>query len=301
MGASFVEQVLDRGELIEVERRSDRSRVAVPAGMPDGPTLGVPVIVEGEARATLTFVRATGEPGFSQADCLFAEALAAQAALAYEFERAREDREQLIVIGDRERIARDLHDLVIQRLFAAGMSLQITAPLVNQPVALERISDTIDSIDETIREIRNTIFSLSPPTTTRQQLRFQIIEIVQGAQKILGFEPTVRFDGIVDAAVPDRIIPHVLAVLREGLSNAARHAHASAVSVRVSVGGRGLHLEIIDNGVGITKLRRSNGLSNLEQRAHLLGGSFEVARHDEGGTRLTWSVPTVGGDRAQLE
>lgn len=293
IGISFVEQVLEAGQLIEIERRSDRSRVEVPGAMPDGPTLGVPVIIDDEARATLTFVREQGSSGFSQADCLFAEALAAQAAIAYTFERSRQDQEQLMLVGDRERIARDLHDLVIHRLFAAGIRLQDTAPLIGDPVARDRISETIDSIDETIREIRNAIFSLSLSATAEHRLRSQIIELAHGASNVLGFDPTVRFEGPVDTVVPDPVVPHLLAAVREALSNVARHAHASAVSLYVSAEGHEIRLEVFDDGVGITDLTQSSGLSNLKERAALLGGSFGATNREEGGTRLIWRVPIV--------
>jgi PAS domain S-box-containing protein len=293
MQESFAERGLASAQHLLVTHRSAVSSVGVSPAIPDGPTLGVPVVVGGVASAALTVVRPDGAAEFSTADLAVAENLAAQAALALELERARQDREQMMLIGDRERIARDLHDHVIQQLFATGMALQSTLPLVERSLVGDRLTDAIDSLDETIREIRNTIYNISRPFD-EMQLRAQIVELVEAAEESLGFVPSLRFEGPVDAGVSAAAVPHVFAVLREALSNVARHAQATAVSVQVSISAGKVLVTVADNGVGATDESRRSGLSNLEERARLLGGRFAVTLPAEGGTRLDWVVPLDG-------
>ena len=290
-GSSFAERVIDSGEHAQLERRTADSSVELPLTVPDGPTLGVPVIAGGAANASLTCVREPGGTEFNNADRIFAETLATQAALAFEFDRARRDREEIVIAGDRERIARDLHDLVIQRLFATGMGLQSTLAFIGTPREHERVSEAIDSLDETIRELRNAIFGLSSPLLSNEQFKRRIVELARLAQKTLGFEPSVRFEGPVDLGIPDGVVPDVLAVVREGLSNVARHARAGAVKVEVNLTGDTLLVAVTDDGVGMTTPTRSSGLANLEERARLLGGGLDVVLPTGGGCRLEWRVP----------
>jgi two-component system sensor histidine kinase DevS len=208
--------------------------------------------------------------------------LAVQAALA----AARADRE---VVADRERIARDLHDMVIQRVFGAGLTLQGVVAMVTQPKAKDRIGAAIAELDLTIQELRNAIFELHRPQEATS-LRSQILELTGTAQRGLGFTPTVNFDGPVDAAVPDDTADHVLAVLREALSNITRHANASAVEVSLHAGTE-LRLLVSDNGRGLGQAAHTSGLANLRRRAHDLGGTFEVTSRPGTGTRLHWRIP----------
>lgn len=289
-GTSFAEHVIDSGQLMEIARRTDVSTVDVPESLSDGPTLGVPIIAGGVTKAALTFVRAPGADGFSQSDQLFAEALAGQAALAFEFERAGRDREEMMLVGDRERIGRDLHDHAIQRMFAAGMGLQSALGLIDHPLAQEKVSQAIDALDETVREIRNTIFSLSRSDDSDHLLSSQVMAVAKQAETALGFESSVRFEGPVDVGVPEHVVPHVLAVVREALSNVARHAGATAVRVRVVLSADALLVAVTDNGVGIKTPTRSSGLANLEERARLFGGSFTVSSSKDGGAHLEWRI-----------
>jgi PAS domain S-box-containing protein len=290
-GASFAERVIEQAQLIESERRSELSEVPGSEVFPDGPTLGVPVITGGRSSGALIFIRYPGSAAFSLPDRLFAESLAAQAALAFELDRARRDRKEMILVSDRERIGRDLHDHVIQRLFAAAMGLQRSLAFSDTPAARERVAETVDLLDETIREIRNTIFSLSRTAFGEGLLRSQVIEVVQQSEGALGFRPTVRFEGPVDAGVPEALLPDVLAVVREALSNVARHAKASAAELKIVLAGEFAVVEVSDNGIGIVAPTRSSGLANLEERARLRGGAFVVSTLEEGGTRLEWRVP----------
>lgn len=292
-GKSFSERVIEEARILEIERRTDMSEIDLPEYLPNGWTLGLPVVLRGQVSVSLTFVRTEGEPMFSNSDRTFAESLVGQIGLAFELERAKIDREEVMLVGDRERIARDLHDQVIQRLFATGMGLQSAIGLIDRPVAQEKVSSAIDLLDETVREIRNTIFSLSRSGATEHLLRSQVLDVTKESKTPLGFEPSLAFEGPVDTGVPEDIVPHLLAVIREALSNVARHAQAKSAHVRVAFIGDELVLEVIDDGVGIVHGTRSSGLSNLEERALLFGGKFSVAPHDGGGTCLLWRVPVV--------
>jgi PAS domain S-box-containing protein len=290
-GRSFAEKVIESAVPLEIGRRTHGSDVETPGSLPDGPTVGVPITVGGVSTGSLTLVRDSDAGSFSPTTLVFAESLASQASLAFEFERARLDREEMALMGDRERIARDLHDHVIQRLFAAGMSLQASLSMTGEPRAQTRLADTIDQLDETIRDIRNTIFGLSTPVGGAG-VRSKIIGLAREAEPSLGFAPTVSFDGPVDAGVPEHVVPHLLACVREGLSNAARHAQASAVEVDVVLGGGKLTVTVADNGRGTGGWKRSSGLANLKERAQLLHGTFEVLSPEGGGTVLHWTVST---------
>ncbi len=208
-----------------------------------------------------------------------------------ETERVLQDREQeLSVLEDRERIARDLHDTVIQRLFAAGMSLQAAAAQAGSEIEA-RVGVVIDELDQTIRDIRQTIFRLTAHTLEQASLRRQIIEVVEKEEAVLGFAPEVRFNGAIET-VDDALSEHLLAVLREALSNVARHARASNVEVRVDVGDE-LTLVVIDDGVGVpTDAVVGGGTVNLRQRAEALGGTATVDSAEPRGTVVRWSVPT---------
>ncbi|MDW4904078.1 PAS domain-containing sensor histidine kinase [Streptomyces sp. ADMS] len=216
--------------------------------------------------------------------------LAAQAELA----AARADRE---VMAERDRIARDLHDMVIQRVFGAGLALQSTAARLPHSEA-DRIHTAIGELDATIRELRTTIFDLHQPAQKAASLRAQVLDETSAAHDRLGFAPSVEFDGPVDAALPDATAAHLLAVLREALSNAARHAHASAVTVSIQAGGD-LLLEVTDNGRGLDPaVTRSSGLTNLRRRAERLGGSFDIVSPAGSGTHVRWRIPLIATDPA---
>ena len=217
---------------------------------------------------------------------------AAQAAIALDRAQAREDREALAVFSDRDRIARDLHDLVIQRLFATGLSLQGSARLITKPEVQERIHASVDDLDATIRDIRTTIFALSHDNASAD-LRAQVREVVAAATASLGRAPRLRIDGPLDSSVPDDTRPHLLAVLVESLSNAARHADADGVDVRVAVEGGEVVVEVTDDGRGFTPTGRESGLANMRHRAEQLGGTCDIHSEEGGGTAIRWSAPLV--------
>jgi signal transduction histidine kinase len=226
-------------------------------------------------------------------------AFAAQGAVALELAEGRANAERVALLRDRERIARDLHDLAIQRLYASGLSLQRVARTAPADVA-EQLTTTVDDLDETISLVRTTIYRLQPGDRPggvdgrRVGLRSRVITEVDATVVSLGFAPRLRFEGAVDTLVTPEIADHVIAVLREALSNVARHASASRAGVLLAVGDD-VVLTVADDGVGIRSVATHSGLRNLARRAHELGGSFEVGpagtEAERTGTRLVWQVP----------
>ncbi|MEU0568537.1 GAF domain-containing protein [Nonomuraea sp. NPDC005983] len=257
-----------------------------------GPELLMPLGVGKAVRGVVALAKRSGRLPFSAADLRMLEAFAGQAAIALELAEARRDAERLSLLEDRDRIAKDLHDVVIQRLFAIAMTLMSTVRLVDRPEGAGRLQHAIDELDETIRQIRSTIFALqSAHEAGGPTLRARIVELVEAARGHLGFMPGLRMEGQVDHRVPEPVAEHVLAVLREALSNVVRHARASRADVSVEVAGDQLTLTVRDNGVGMPAEGRRSGLRNLEERAVGLGGSFELTTPGGGGTLLSWKVP----------
>jgi signal transduction histidine kinase len=256
--------------------------------------LAVPLAVGDQVRGVLVLARRSGNQPFADTDVRLAEAFAAQAALALEISRAEEDRRRLAVLSDRDRIARDLHDLVIQRLFAVGMALQAIGRTSATPNLAESIAGLVAELDRTIRDVRHSIFELHEATEEMAGLRAELALTVKDASAALGFTPRVDFTGPLDSLVSDQVRPDLLASLRESLSNAARHAVATEITVEVSVdrAGRLLTLVVTDNGVGMSAdVGRRSGLANLGERARRWGGRLDLERPRDGGTRLRWTVP----------
>jgi PAS domain S-box-containing protein len=200
--------------------------------------------------------------------------------------------EELALVDDRERIARDLHDTVIQRLFAVGLSLQGALGAANDERLTARIETAIDEIDGTIRDIRTAIFSLHARRVTTAGLRDDVIATSREAGRALGFEPHVVFEGTVDAATTDAVREQLVPTLREALSNVVKHAHATRVSVSVAVAGNDIVLEVTDNGAGLEgRSLGGRGIGNMHERAAALGGSCDVRAAVPVGTVVVWRVP----------
>ncbi|GAA2437661.1 two-component system sensor histidine kinase [Actinomadura vinacea] len=255
-----------------------------------GPLLVVPLGVGASARGVLSMVNRPGGQAFSGSAQRLLEAFAAQAAVALELADRRRDAERLALLEDRDRIAKDLHDTVIQRVFATAMSLMSAIKLTERRDVADRIQRSVDDLDDTIRQIRSTIFALQADPDDQVSLRSRLHRIVDAAAERLGFAPSERLDGHLDTDIPDEIAEHLLAVLQEALSNIARHADATQAAVTVQARGGELVLRVEDNGVGIPANGRRSGLRNMEQRARILGGSFHAGRRPEGGTLLQWRV-----------
>jgi signal transduction histidine kinase len=291
-----VSAVLASGERVVVKDVAvDRSAVGdadTPVRWPeDGPLVALPLCAEGTVTGVLSLAWTQDrEQAFLDTDVTLPVAFAEQAALALQVANAREDRARLAVFEDRDRIGRDLHDLVIQRLFAIGLTLENAARLAVRPEVEERITSAVDDIDYTIKDIRRSIFELGSGRGSLVALRTELVRIIDEQAVMLGFRPGLDTEGPVDSAVPDDVRSHLLAVLREGLSNAARHAKARSVDITLQVGTE-VTLTVTDDGVGIDDDVATSGIANLRERAERLGGACEVRRRTEGGTRLHWSVP----------
>jgi signal transduction histidine kinase len=214
---------------------------------------------------------------------------AEQAALAVRMAGAREDLQRLALFEDRDRIGRDLHDLVIQRLFAIGLSLQGASRLAQAPEVTARLTQAVDDLDVTIKDIRRTIFALGSISTSTD-VQSEIERIVERAAATLKFRPTLRLEGAVRSAVGGELAPDVLAVLGEALSNASRHANASSVDVVVSVTDE-VALRVSDDGKGMDSSVVESGLGNMRERARRRGGSLTVESAPGQGTTVTWAVP----------
>jgi signal transduction histidine kinase len=260
----------------------------LPVRLPERPAIIVPLASVESLHGLLVVVGADGQADREDESTMLGS-FAAQAALAFERALAQEEREMFAILEDRERIARDLHDVVIQRLFATGMQLQTVARLSPRPEVQERINSAVDGLDATIRDIRSAIFELRTPMTAA--LRTEIREIVASSAEQLGFRPNLELVGPLDSAVPTEVRSDVLAVLREALSNVVRHAGATTVDVLVQARGGTITLRVADNGRGIPPQARRSGLKNLAARAERLGGSMEVRDNVPRGTVLEWSVP----------
>jgi signal transduction histidine kinase len=292
VAASMSGQVLTSGEAVVLEdfRNDGRVNPIAREHMPLGWAILLPLGAPGNVRGVLTVGRDPGSLPFPPQAIEMVTTFAAQAGIALELAEHRHDSARLAVLQDRERIARDLHDLVIQRLYATGMSLQGALPLITRPDVADRISSAVDALDETIREIRSAIFSLqSPSDPKRVGLRAKILDVVEEMTAPLGFAPSLRLVGPLDEEVPGGVGEHLLSALREALSNAARHAGASSVDVTVDC-GTDLALLVRDNGTGLGRSTRRSGLTNLAERARALGGRLRVGRAEGGGTDLEWRV-----------
>ncbi|AWW35957.1 GAF domain-containing protein [Streptomyces cadmiisoli] len=257
-----------------------------------GPAVAVPIGSKDGVRGVVLLVRPAGRTVFSEKETEPLQGFAAQAAVAMELAERRRDAEQIALLQDRDRIARDLHDLAIQRLFATGMTLQSASRFIEHPEASERVARAVDDLDETIKIIRSTIFGLR----TREEaagrgLRARVVRTAGEAAPVLGFAPSLRMEGLLDTQIPEDTGDQVLAVLSEALTNVARHARASRVDVFLNTDGATLCLTVTDNGVGIPADGRRSGLRNMADRAAQLGGALEVTAPAGGGARIVWRVP----------
>ena len=258
-----------------------------------GPAVAVPLgSADTQVRGVLLLARTAGQPAFTAEETDPLLGFADQAALALELAERRRDVEQLALFEDRDRIARDLHDLAIQRLFATGMTLQGAARLIDNAGASERVMRAVGDLDETIKIIRSTIFGLQARESGDvQSLRTRAARAVGQAQAALGFAPRLSMEGLLDTDVPQSVAEHVMAVLGEALSNTARHAQATRVEITLQATAKEVVLTVADDGVGVPEGGRRSGLANLDRRAQELGGTFEVQVPANGGTRLVWRAP----------
>ncbi|MET9021928.1 GAF domain-containing sensor histidine kinase [Actinopolymorpha sp. NPDC004070] len=262
-----------------------------------GPGMGVPMgDPEGAQLGTFNVGKRRGRPNFDDLDVAMLSSFASQAVLAKQQEEHRTQAEGLRLLEERDRIARDMHDHVLQELFVTGIRLQSMAAAADaEPRARlrQRLLETVATLDDVIGQIRMTIFGLRPSPVPYQQsgdgVRQRVLNVVHDATPSLGYAPSIHFTGPIEL-VDDGITGDLIAVVREALSNAARHAHATQVSVDVTVNGSGLTVRVCDNGRGIGDTTRRSGLRNLRVRAERHHGTFTIHSPGEGAA-LTWNVP----------
>ncbi|WP_410539435.1 GAF domain-containing protein [Streptomyces sp. KL2] len=296
---SFVGAALAAGEAITSADIAGDPRISAGTerwkGM--GPAVAVPMGAGDGVRGVLLLARRERRAPFTETETAPLASFSGQAAVAMELAERRRAAEQVALLEDRDRIARDLHDLAIQRLFATGMTLQSAVRFVQHQEASERLLRAVDDLDETIKIIRSTIFGLrshGDGQGRQQGLRVRVARLVEEAVGNLGFTPALRMEGLLDTDVPPAVADHVVAVLAEALSNVARHARAAVAEVSLVVAGGSLTATVADDGVGIPEGGRRSGLVNLAERAEKLGGELLVERPPSGGSCLVWRVPLDG-------
>ncbi|WFB08420.1 GAF domain-containing protein [Streptomyces sp. LX-29] len=290
------------GEPVFVDDAATDPRMPAEFGRRHGPSMMLPLRSGDRVLGILATPRLRGDRAFSETERTLATQFADQAALALVLAEAQRDREQLAVYEDRDRIARDLHDLVIQRLFATGLMLESAQRRTDTPQEVrEQVGRAVDELDATIHEVRTAIFALQQgPAEVPSGLRTRVLREIGTAAVPLGFQPSVVFNGPVDARVGELTAKNLIAALREALSNAFRHARAERIEVSVDAtvrlpdGREGVRLTVADDGVGIPEGGRRSGLRNLAHRAEALGGSCVYGPGlgpGGGGTRVVWEAP----------
>ncbi|WP_405705432.1 sensor histidine kinase [Streptomyces sp. NBC_00069] len=258
-----------------------------------GPAVAVAIGTKEHLSGVLILARLRGRAAFGPLEVGALPGFAGQAALALELADRRRDAEQMSLLEDHDRIARDLHDLAIQRLFATGMTLQSAQRFVEHPQASERLTRAIDDLDATIKIIRSTIFGLREREIpgVLPKLRLRVVQAMDQAAVVLGFAPALRMEGLIDTDVPSAVADEVIAVIGEALTNVARHAQAGHADVSITAADGAVTVEVGDDGIGMLGGGRRSGLRNLAERAERLGGELCTEGRPGGGTRLVWRVP----------
>lgn len=265
-----------------------------PPGHPHMSTfLGVPIRIGGAVFGNLYLTDKRGGGEFTDSDEELAVALAASAATTIETTRLQGRLAELVVVEDRERIARDLHDTVIQRLFATGLTLSGVAGRVEDPDLAARLQEAVDDLDDTVRHIRTTVFELQRPQAGLRSVRRELLDLAADAGRNLGFAIGTRFVGPIDTHVDGPAADHLVAVAREALSNVVRHSGASQVSLEVEASASEVTLWVRDDGIGPSG-GEGNGLGNMASRATDLGGTFRLDGAPGSGCTLQWQVPLEG-------
>ena len=255
-----------------------------------GLTVALPLLAFERPLGALTISRAEGGAGFTPAELEMASDFARQASVAIELARGRADRQRLELVEDRNRIARDLHDHVIQRLFGSGMTLQAIASTAPDATRAA-IAEQVEAIDAAISEIRTAVFTLTSRSSGAPALRHRVLDVVAESSAGLASAPRLTFSGPVDLLIEGELADDVVAVVREGLANVARHASARTADVAIVVDDAGVIVTVDDDGRGMSHAsRRSSGTANLRARAERHGGEFELLGRESGGTRLRWTA-----------
>lgn len=294
--SSLSRQVLETGQTVVVDDVATDPRVTSPLAHRGsfGPGVWTALELANRPFGSLVVCRRAGASPFSADELDLVRFFAEQAGAVLELDRTRRAMARLESLEDHERIARDLHDSVIQQLFAVGMSLQATVRLITDDRVLARVTAAVDHLDATIRQIRTVIFGLQEAAGNRTAgLRSQVLELAREAERSLGFLPQTSFTGPVDALVPDVVAGELLHTLREALSNVARHASAHRVDIHLAVAEDTVELLVADDGVGVQvdPASTGRGVRNMATRAERLGGRFSLGPGAAGGSAVTWTVP----------
>ena len=255
--------------------------------------LGVPITVRNEVYGNLYLTDKIGWSEFTSDDEALIGALAVAAGIAIDNARLHSRVQQVAVYEERDRVARDLHDTVIQRLFAIGLSLQSMASNPAADLNLKRLTKTITDVDDTIRQVRTSIFELGSDGMG-EGTRDQVLSLLRELRTVVGFDIQASFDGPIDTALPNAVRENIVAVIREAVTNVGRHACASDASVAIDLSEGRCRLRVIDNGRGFSpteQVQGGLGLGNLRRRAEKLHGQFTIEHPDAGGTELIWQVP----------
>jgi signal transduction histidine kinase len=291
-------EVMRFGEMIVVEDASKDHRTLQPQVSSGrvGPAVWISLVSDDRPFGSLSVARAPGQAPFTPAELEVISSFATQASIILEHHRARQKLQRLVVLENEERIARDMHDTVIQRLFATGMLLQATTRMVTDPQARERLTAAVDDLDLTIRHIRTVIFELEDVGSVRGgSVRSRVLAITSELARVLGFEPSVSFIGPLETFDSELITSELLSTLREALSNVARHAGARHVEVSLALEDEAVRIAIEDDGVGmdpkVLQDSPGRGLRNMAMRAERYGGSLDIEPARAGGTRLCLSLP----------
>jgi signal transduction histidine kinase len=289
---SIAARAMAEGRTMIIDDMSAETTVLEEARRLDlGAGLYVPMQAEDGPVGALVVARLHGSDRFSGPEINAAEIFASAAAIVVALGAARRTLEENRLVSEHERIARDLHDTVIQRLFALGMGLQAVERMPGGSI-VERVRESVDELDQVIREIRETIFDLNRSPSDELDLRQQMRQVAQEAAGHLGFVPRLGFRGPVDLAVTDDVLPHLLSVLRESLANVGRHAKATQVDVVVVAADGSITLNVSDDGIGIGGTPSAgHGTANMASRAADLGGEMTLTRRIPSGTLLQWRVP----------
>ncbi len=277
---------------LRVTSPDDPSLGAVTSGELDvGPVMVLPLLGSEKVHGVLTAARDRGRAAFTEEDLDMAAGFANQASVAIELAAARTEQQRVAMLDDRDRIAADLHDHVIQRLFGTGLSLHGIAATLSPGQPKERLMAAVGDIDGTISQIRTTIYQLGQAADPDRGLRGRLLDVVIDLTPTLAFDPAVRFAGVLEGTVPDEVADDLVAVLREALTNAARHAQARSATVSVTAGSGLVTLVVADDGHGIDwALTRRSGLANLRRRAEQHDGELEIRAVEPHGTELRWSA-----------
>ena len=298
---SLIGEVLDTGTAVLVDdagardvegtSRPPRLALGLALGPAIGPAMLLPLVSSGGVGGVLVAARRRDRRHFTMVDLEMGETFATHTSLATELAEARQDQERMVLLEDRTRIAHDLHDHVIQQLFAAGMTLQGIAMGMDDPGHGQMLEKVVDTLDDAVKQIRTSIFQLRPRAYGGVSLRSSVLAVVADVVPALGFEPKVGFDGPVDAVSDERLADDVVAVIREALTNTAKHARAGSAAVHLEASPSQLHVRVEDDGIGMGPTERRSGLANLRSRAERRGGELVVSSGSPGGLALAWSVP----------